>query len=121
VFDLRPRRAGHTSISFDFFQNGQPLRTVSVPVEITLDNVPAGAEAVAAQLLRVEPDAIPPDLVLRIAWDAADAQLVFELIREGGAWWRSFAPVAVNGDPAAYAAQLYARITTLTGADGRHL
>lgn len=121
VFDLRPRRVGHTAISFDFFQNGQPLRTVSVPVEITPASVPEGSEFVAAQPVRAEPDAMPPDMVLRIAWDPADAQLVFELIREGGAWWRSFSPVRINGDPAAHAAQLYARITTITAADSRHL
>lgn len=121
VFDLRPRRVGHTTLSFDFFQNGQPLRTVSVPVEITAASVPEGSEFVAAQPVRAEPDAVPPDLVLRIAWDPADAQLTFELIREGGAWWRSFSPVRINGDPAAHAAQLYARITTIMAADGRHL
>src|SRR5690606_32447404 len=89
--------------------------------EITAASVPEGSEFVAAQPVRAEPDAVPPDLVLRIAWDPADAQLTFELIREGGAWWRSFSPVRINGDPAAHAAQLYARITTIMAADGRHL
>ncbi|MCC6167796.1 MAG: CHAT domain-containing protein [Caldilineaceae bacterium] len=114
VFDLRPRAVGHTQITFDFLQNGQPLRAVSVAVEITPYSVAEGAEPTPAHPLRVEPDAAPPDLVLHIAWDAASSQLVYTLIRAGGAWWRTFAPVTVNGNPAAYAAQLYARITKST-------
>lgn len=121
VFDLHPISAGKTSITFDFFQNGQPLRTVSVAVEVTPDNVPADSEIVAAQPVRVEPDTAPPDLVLHIGWDPVAAQLRFSLIRAGGAWWRSFSPVAVAGDPAAYAAQLYGRITSLVDGSGRHL
>lgn len=111
VFDLRPRSVGHTQVTFDFLQNGQPLRAVSVAVEITPYSVAEGAEPTPAQPLRIEPDATPPDLVLHIAWDAAVSQLVYTLIRAGGAWWRTFAPVTVNGSPAVYAAQLYARIT----------
>lgn len=117
VFDLRPLRVGPTQITLDFWQNGQPLRAVTMEIEISAQEVGEGADSRPVQPIRMEPDATPPDRVLHIAWDAEDASLHFSLIQQGGAWWRTFAPVKLSGDPAHHAAQLYRRIAPLVDGD----
>jgi len=113
VFDLKPRHAGHQQLQFDFFQNGQPLRTVTVPIQITAHEV-AEEEAVQAhQAVTTPGNVTPPDLVLHVGWDDEHQRLEFTLIRDGGAWWRSFHPVSLDGSPAAHAIELYRRITSL--------
>ena len=121
VFDLRPRAPGYTHITFDFLQNGQPLRTVSVDVEITTYAVAEGTVLHPVQSLRVEPDVEPPDMVLHVAWEQATKELQITLIREGGAWWRTFSPIIVHGDPSAHATQLYMQVVRPNHAAGRHL
>lgn len=112
VFDLHPLHPGYTQVTLDFFQNNQPLRTVSIDVEITPFAVADGIEPRPAQALRVEEDVEPPDMVMHIAWNETSKQLQITLIRQGGAWWRTFPPVTVNGDPAAFTTQLYRQIVT---------
>lgn len=112
VFDLKPSVVGHTRLELDFFQNGQPLRTATVPVEITAHEV---AEEVTTHAMPGAPwsTATPPDLVLHVAWNETARQLEYSLIRAGGAWWRSFSPVQLASPPATQAAELYRRITSL--------
>ena len=117
VFDLRPRQVGHTDITLDFFQSGDPVGTATVAVEVTPDEVAEGAEARPARPLQVEPDIAPPDRVLHVAWNQPGSALHFTLIQDGGASWNDgFRPIPLNGSPAAHAAALYRQITSLVGA-----
>jgi hypothetical protein len=113
VFDLRPRQVGHAGITFDFFQNGQPLRTAHIPVEVAAFEVTEGAEPKPVGALRVEADVTPPDMVLHIAYQETPPALHFTLIRNGGASWQEFAPVALTGDPQSAAAEFYRKVTSL--------
>ena len=112
VFDLKPQEAGHRQLQFDFFQNGQPVRTATAPIEVTTYQVAEeGTEHIEYGL--PFSTAAPPDLVLHIGWNADDRQLEFTLIRDGGTFWRSFQPVALETEPAAQAIELYRHITSL--------
>ena len=113
VFDLAPTTVGHTMLAFDFLQGGNPLRTVTVPIEVTAQPVEEAVADHGAAALALQSECTPPDLVLHIAWHEQSQAMEFTLIREGGAWWRTFPPVPLSGDPAAHAAALYQKITTL--------
>jgi len=117
VFDLKPTQVGGSTISFDFFQYGEPLGTVSVPIETTPYEVVEGAEPRRTQPLAGPGDAPPPDIVLHIAYEPNPPALRFTLLRDGGASWQTFPPKALNGDPAAHAAEFYRRITALARKD----
>ena len=115
VFDLKPRQAGPTSVTLDFFQAGNPVGTASVPVEITTHPVSADvAEAHPPQPMRVQPGAQPPDLMLYIGYERFQEQpaLTFTLIQAGEVG-RTFHPVALQGDPEAHAGRLYEHLTVL--------
>lgn len=114
VFDLRPLQVGHTDITFDFFQSGNPVGTATVAVEVTPDEVAEGTEARPGRALLIEPSTLPPDRVLHVAWNPSSATLQFTLIQDGAASWNDgFQPIPLNGDPAAHAAELYRQITSL--------
>lgn len=113
VFDLRPRATGHTQIILDFYQKGNPAGTVSLPIEVTAEDVAATAEARQGRTLAIDPQVPPPDLVLHIAWQESPPALTFTLIREGGAWWRTFEPKNLSGDPSTYMGHLYEQLTAL--------
>lgn len=116
VFDLRPRQAGPTRITFDFLQAGNPLGTASVPVEISAGPVSAAPEeAGPRQPLRLETGAVPPDYMLYISHVRFHTRpaLVFTLIRAGQVG-RTFHPVPLESDPKVYARHLYQRLTVLT-------
>ncbi|MBE2234002.1 MAG: CHAT domain-containing protein [Anaerolinea sp.] len=115
VFDLRPDVAGHTTLTFDFAQGNQPVGVATVPVEITAFEVIEGVEPRPAGSLAFQPGLASPDLVLHIALEK-DA-LVFSLLREGGAWWRTFPPVPLQQAPAAYATEFYRAMTSLVEAE----
>lgn len=116
VFDLGPREVGATDITLDFFQSGNPIGTAVVPVEVTLDEVADGAQSHAVCPLQIEPTLAPPDLILHVAWNQPASALHFSLMQDGGASWNGdFQPVAINGNPAAHAAELYRQITSLVG------
>lgn len=112
VFDLRPHQVGDTRITLDFYQGGNPLGTVAVPIECTAYEVAAEATASLSGPLHLETDAEPPDLVLHIAWHASPPTLSFKLW-EGGTWHR-FAPRSLRRDPATDAAGLYQHLAGLT-------
>jgi hypothetical protein len=114
VFDIRPLQAGHTDITLDFFQNGNPVGVATVAVEVTPYEIAEGAESQPIRSLQVEPDLAPPDIVLHIAWNQASSALQFTLIQDGGASWNDgFRPIPINGNPATLAAQFYRQITSL--------
>lgn len=115
VFDLRPDVVGHTTLTFDFAQGNQPVGTATVPVEITAYQVIEGDEPRPAHSLTFQPGLTPPDLVLQIALEK-DA-LVFTLLREGGAWWRTFPPVPLQQASASFAIDLYRSIANLVDAE----
>ncbi len=115
VFDLRPERVGHTSVTFDFVQGNQLVGVATAPVEITAFEVIEGAEPRPARAVAFQPGLADPDMVLRI--EVEDAALVFSLIRNGGAWWRTFAPVPLLQSPEGYAAELYRAIASLVDAE----
>ena len=117
VFDLRPTQVGGSSISFDFFQYGEPLGTVSFPIETTAYEVAEGPEPRRTTPLAGPGDALPPDIVLHIAYEPNLPALRFTLLRDGGASWQTFPPKQLNGDPAAHAAEFYRRITALARSD----
>ncbi len=64
VFDLRPHHVGPTRINLDFFQAGNPVGTVSVPVEITTHRVADEPASRLGQALHIDPAAQAPDLML---------------------------------------------------------
>lgn len=113
VFELKPRQVGHTSLTFDFFQGSQPIGTAVAPVEITAFEVVEGAEARTTRPLRFEGEVTPPEMVLHVAVQGTPAALVFSLIRDGGAWWRTYPPVAMEGRPEALAGQMYRDLARL--------
>lgn len=115
VFDLQPQRVGHTTLTFDFVQGNQLVGVATAPLEITAFEVIEGAEPRPARAVAFQPGLADPDLVLRI--EVEDAALVFSLIRNGGAWWRTFAPVPLRQSPEAYAAELYQSIASLVDAE----
>src|SRR5262249_15381583 len=113
VFDLRPRRVGHTQITFDFFQRGNPVGTVAVPIECTPE---VGARAVPCtpSPLRFDQQSDPPDLVLLIERHGPPPVLQFTLIQGGGVLWHRFSPVPLKGDPASHADEVYRHMTAVT-------
>jgi CBS domain-containing protein len=113
VFDLQPKQVGHTSLTFDFFQGNQPVGTTSVAVEVTAYEIVAGADSRPAQPLHFGGQVEPPDIVLHIAVQESPPALVFTLIRDGGAWWRTFPPVGINARSEAHAGELYRSIASL--------
>lgn len=114
VFDLRPSKAGHTQITFDFFQEGSPVGTVTVPIECGGNEVFEERPRLSGLAVRLPALVAPPDMILHIAWQQTSSTLQFTLIREGGTWWRSFPPTPIIGNVQIYVARLYAELTTLT-------
>ncbi len=115
VFDLRPVQLGPTRITFDFFQQGNPVGTVSVPVEITEHAVSASQATAAKPALRLADAVQPPDLMLYISYERTAPQpaLTFTLFRAGEVG-RTFHPVTLTGDPRVQAQQIFDKLTVLT-------
>ena len=118
VFDLRPLEAGHADITVDFFQNGDPVGTARVAVEVTESEVAESLEPRPASPIHFEPSLAPSEMVLHVAWNQRDSSLHFTLIQDGGASWNDgFRPVLVNGNPGAHAAAFFRQVTSLVGAE----
>lgn len=115
VFDLRPVQLGQTLISFDFFQAGNPVGTVSVTVEITSHKVSEIAEPRGGQPLQIGGNIIPPNFMLYIRYGQfqSKATLQFELFRSGEIG-QTFYPVELTGIPQSYAQRLYDVLNTLS-------
>ena len=112
VFDLRPEQVGHTRVTFDFFQDENPLGTASVPVEIVAYEVDEAFVSRPVQAFRADLTAAPPDIMLYIAYEryAEQPRLIFTLFRAGEVG-RTFHPVALEGDLQTHVAALYAKLT----------
>ena len=108
VFYLHPEEVGHTQVSFDFSQAGNPLGTASVPVEITDYEVEAAPESRVGQALPGEPGVPAADrlLYVRFERDGGQSRLVFTLQRAGEIG-SEFQPVPISGDPEQFATELY--------------
>ena len=114
VFDLRPIEIGPKHLIFDFFQAGNPAGTASVPVEVTADPVSVEVGTSLVQALRIQPNALAPDLMLYIGYERFQQQpaLRFTLMRAGEVG-RTFSAVALEDDPAGHAGRLYQHLTGL--------
>ena len=108
VFYLHPEEVGHTQVSFDFSQAGNPLGTASVPVEITDYEVEAAPESRVGQALPGEPGVPAADrlLYVRFERDGGQSRLVFTLQRAGEVG-SEFQPVPIPSDPEQFATELY--------------
>lgn len=115
VFDLCPRRVGHTHLTCDFFQAGNPIGTASVPIEITASEISETSEAHPGPSLHGGGGVEAPDFILYITYERflTPPALSFELRTAGGVG-QKFAPIPLQGTPEAYAAQIYRRLTVLT-------
>jgi hypothetical protein len=113
VFDLRPKVAGRSGLTIDFYQAGEPAGTTTVSVEVTHLEVGESESVRPARPVRLDNAPAPPDMVLTIAVLPSPPALEFTLIRDGGAWIRTFAPVAVTGSAQALAGELYRTMTSL--------
>ncbi len=115
VFDLRPQQICHTFITFDFFQNGNPVGTASIPVEITANEVSITNEQQQGPLLRSMSNVDPPDFILYITYERflTSPTLFFELRPVGGVG-QKFRPIPLQSTPEEYAEQIYRRLKYLT-------
>ncbi len=106
VFDLRPQEIGHKHIVLDFYQDGNHAGTASVPVEISAQEVSAHTSKVVPQVISVTPRLEPPDFTLTVSYERGHSELRFRLQR-AGEFGEEFAPVKLQCDPQAYAADLF--------------
>lgn len=114
VFDLQPHSLGATRITLDFFQAGNPLGTVSFPIEVMPDQ-PDEAPHLFQKSFRVSEQIVPPDRILYISYDQFQNQPAFSftLIRSGEVG-RTFHPVRLTAEPKRYIEMLYDRCFKLT-------
>ena len=113
VFHLRPTASGHLLLAFDFLQAGQPLGTVSVPVEVVAERLAEEQRRTRRRAVHTSADTEVPDRVLYIRWDPEASQLKPVLVEGGGLSWREFRPVSLPAKPADWADRLFGDLTTL--------
>lgn len=116
VFDLRPLKLGQHAITVDFFQEGNPVGTINLPIVVTAEESPVviGGNP-QAQALRFQ-SAIPPAArMLYISYERFQDQpaLSFTLFRAGEVG-QTFRPLPLENELAPYAARLYERLTVLS-------
>ena len=114
VFDLKPLELGWQRLTFDFFQEGRPLGCATVELEVT-----PGGEVVAGgrggpREIRIGGHPGAPDRVLKVSWEPSRQTLSLTLIQAGGASWRDFPPVAVDGDLPAWSEGLFGSLSALS-------
>jgi hypothetical protein len=115
IFDLCPLQVGHTHLTFDFFQAGNPIGTATIPIEITAHEISVMSETYVGPLLPSQPNVEPPDFILYITYERflTPPTLSFEL-RTVGNVGQKFVPVPLRTTPEEYASQIYRRLTVLT-------
>lgn len=113
VFDLRPRETGPQHLTLGFFQAGNPLGTVTVPVEVVEQPVPEAQTRLPSPVLSLESEAPPPDRVLLIAWHPESSTLAFTLIQGGGSSLERFPPIRVQRKPEAWAEPFFQTLDDL--------
>lgn len=113
VFDLRPKAVGLSGLTFDFYQAGEPAGTATVSIDVAQFEVAEATGPNPARLLRLNAESSPPDMVLTIISRPSPPALEFTLIRDGGAWIRTFPPVATTGPVQELSTELYRAMTSL--------
>lgn len=116
IFDLRPERVGPTRLTFDFFQGGNPVGTVSVPIEVTADPVSVHQTAKSKAVLRIANVAPPPDFMLYIGYERTTSQptLTFTLLRSESVGGRTFHPITLQSHPQGQSERLFEKLTVLS-------
>jgi hypothetical protein len=115
VFDLCPRETGPQSIGLDFYQTGNHLGTVRVPVDVMDRPVPeAQADNSCPAVLSLDFEVPPPDRVLRITWHPESSSLGLSLIQNGGTSWWTPPSWRLQRDPVAWAEDLFKELNELT-------
>ncbi len=113
VFDLRPRETGAQSLVLDFYQGGNPLGTVRVPVEVVDEKIPEAHARARPCVLALGSDVPPPDRVLRITWHPETSSLALTLIQRGGTSWWTPPALRIERDPALWAEELFKELDDL--------
>lgn len=120
VFDLRPVELGPHIITLDFFQNGNPISTVSLPVyvvpdqiDMSVDNSGGGGD-IPSKLLCFQPQIPPAIHMLYISYDQFQGgpALTFTLHKSGGVG-QTFRPIPLECDLLSYSNRIYERFTVL--------
>lgn len=111
VFDLCPKQIGQASININFLEAGNPLGTVSIPIEVTEHRTQESEEERHEQAISPSLNVKPPKFVLYITYERL--HLVFTLIKEGNVG-RTFPPVVLQQDLVTYMNRLYERIETVS-------
>jgi hypothetical protein len=120
VFDLRPTETGPQSIDLDFYQGGNHLGTVCVPVEVMDQPIPESRTHPARQtVLSLDSAVHPPDRVLRITWHPQSSSLVLTLIQDGGTSWWSSPSWRIQRDPGAWAEEIFQELNDFAGRSER--
>ncbi|WP_448545858.1 hypothetical protein [Roseiflexus sp.] len=110
--DLRSPRAARGAD-----MGNELVGTAVIAVEITAYDVIEGAAPAPVRPPAFGKNVEPPDVVLYIAVEESPPSLLFSLIRDGGAWWKTFPTVRIRQLPETFAAGLYRSIASLAGSD----
>jgi len=114
VFDLKPNQTGQFHITLDFFQGGNPVGTVSLPIDVVADEIIVTSESSPALSMRFQRQVVPPERMLYIAYEYFQDKptLTFTLSRKGEVG-RVFKPVPLQSDPETYSSRLYEQLTVM--------
>ena len=114
VFYLMPKKVGTTRLTIDLFRGTEPLRTLTIPIEVTAAEGEYKTLSAGEQPINVSKQVDPPSMVLFITARPKTRTLDFALLRQGGAYYRTFSAVNLERDDAeAYASRLYRTIADL--------
>ncbi len=115
-FELQPQTTGRTYITIHCLQEGTPLGTLSMQVEVS-DRIPEQARqyTMEAQSLTLDVSAESPDLTLFVNYDTSQTQprLLLNLYCDSRLA-QSCPPLTLRGDPQTYYDSLYRRLSDLT-------
>jgi hypothetical protein len=114
VFYLKPKKVGTTRLTIDLFRGTEPLRTLSIPIEVTAGESVSKPVAIVGQPINVNKQVDSPAIVLAISTEPGTGTLVFHLLRQGATSWRSFPEVKLKqADAKSYNAHLFQTIASL--------
>jgi hypothetical protein len=114
VFYLKPLEVGEHLVSLDFFQAGDPVGTISLPIEITSQEIATSEGKTKSQAFRYHQEVFPPERMLFISYERSFGQptLSFTLIPSGQVG-QSFRSQVLEADLADYANMLYNDLSSL--------
>ncbi len=115
VFDLEPRKAGFSSIRFDFTQETNYLGSAVLPIEITETEVSVQTQEHVETLLRTTGNGEPPDFTLHITYEtiSSPGSLHFKLIRKGEQLGQEFHPRQLKSSLQNYTQTIYQHLTSM--------